>query len=133
MLSSCFCFPLAARDRGAYWSDLYGRHLDKWLHQERFTQEKTVVRYERLKTNIGEEFSKLCGHFEWPLDLDRVNAVSAQVTKERVKETTSHDPQATNLTRNYAEGRQRFHKDQGDFVWEVLLDDRQYLGQYFWG
>lgn len=119
------------RERIAYWSDLYGRHLDKWLHQEAFTQRKTVVRYERLKANMLEEFSKICEHFNSTLDVEHLEAAAAQASKERVKEKTPHDPQVINLAQEYAAGRQRFRAEHGEFVWQVLLHGREHLRQDF--
>lgn len=40
---------LGDHERITYWSDLYGRHLDKWLQQESFTTHKIILTYEALK------------------------------------------------------------------------------------
>ncbi|NOZ71577.1 MAG: sulfotransferase [Chloroflexi bacterium] len=119
------------RERIAYWSDLYGRHLDKWLHRETFTRKKTVIRYERLKDDLPGEFGKICAHFDEPLDVTRLQAAAAQVTKERVKQKTPHDPQVINLNRTYEKERRRFQVEHGDFVWRVLLNDREHLREDF--
>jgi len=119
------------RDRIAYWSDLYGRHLDKWLHRETFTQIKTVVRYERLKDHLTAEFSRICAHFGKTLEVERLETAAAQVTRQRAKEKTQHDPQVINVTRIYEERRQRFHAQHGAFVWQVLLDSREHLRRNF--
>lgn len=119
------------RERIAYWSDLYGGHLDKWLHQETFTHRKTVVRYERLKASMPEEFSKICEHFDSTLDVERLEAAAAQVSKEQVKEKTAHDSQVMNLAQEYAAERQRFRAEYSEFVRQVLLHDREYLRQDF--
>lgn len=118
-------------ERIAYWSDLYGRHLNKWLHQEAFTDLKTVVRYERLKADLFREFSKICVHFGAVLDMEHLKSVAARVSKEKVKEKTPHDPQVINITRKYTEDRRRFRAEQGEFVWQVLLNGRERLRQYF--
>jgi len=115
------------RERIAYWSDLYGRHLDKWLHQERFTRKKTIVRYERFKEPGYEEFRKICDHFNEPFEKGRLDLAMNRVSKEHVQEKTVHDQQVVNLTRQYAEERKRFHDRQGEFVWQVLFDNRERL------
>lgn len=117
--------------RIAYWGDLYGRHLDKWLHQETFTDLKTVVRYERLKVDMLREFSKICTHFKIVLDEKRLKITAAMVSKENVKEKTPHDPQVIDLTGDYTEHRQRFRTEHGEFVWQFVLNGREYLRQYF--
>lgn len=119
------------RSRIAYWSDLYGRHLDKWLHRESFTERKTVVRYEGFKESLAEEFGRICTHFASTLEVERLETVAAQVTKEMVKEKAPHDPQVMNLTRLYEEKRNRFRAEHGQFVWQVLLDGREHLAQSF--
>jgi hypothetical protein len=119
------------RERVACWSDFYGRHLDKWLHQETFTRRKTVVRYERLKADMVEEFHKICEHFDSPLDVGHLEAAAARVTKGKVKEKTPHDLQVVNLNQVYEEERRRFRKQYGEFVWQVLLNGREQLRQDF--
>lgn len=119
------------RERIAYWTNLYGRHLDKWLHRDTFTTRKTIVRYERLKADLAGEFTKICAHFGERLDVARLQAAAEQVTKEQVKERTRHDPQVINLNRTYEEERQRFRTEYGDFVWEMLLYGRDHLREDF--
>jgi len=114
-------------DRIAYWADLYGRHLEKWLHHETFTEKKTVVRYEQLRDDLCGEFAKICAHFGQTLDASNLQAAVAQVTKERVKQKTPHDPQVINLTGTYDEERDRFQVEHGDFVWKTLLHGRENL------
>ena len=115
------------RDRITYWSDLYGRHLAKWLHQEGFTRKKTIVRYERFKDPGNDEFRKICDHFKEPFEKERLDLAMSRVSKEHVQEKTVHDQQVINLTRQYTEERKRFHDRQGGFVWQVLFDGREHL------
>lgn len=115
------------REKTAYWSNLYGRHLDKWLHKEMFTQRKTIIQYERLKTNMLEEFNKICMHFDSSLDAKKLEAASVAVSKEEVKKKTPHDLNAINLNEVYNENRNQFRSTYGDFIWEVLLNSREHL------
>ena len=55
--------------RIAHWADLYGRHLNKWLHTENFTVQKTILRYEGLVQDMSAEFAKLTEHFGQPLEI----------------------------------------------------------------
>lgn len=123
--------PMGQRDRIAYWTELYGRHLDKWLCRETFTQQKTVVRYERLMDNTAEEFSKICHHFGAPLQSIQLQQATAKVTKEDVKRKTPHDTQVVDLAPLYKEGRDRFRAEHGSFVWQTILDGRGHLQQHF--
>lgn len=123
--------PLDDQGRISYWSDLYGRHLHKWLHCEEFTQKKTVIRYELLKSNLADEFKKVCEHFNESFDNSRLENVAERVTKERVKEKTRHDPQVISTKRTYDAERQRFRNEHSELVWSIVLNDRNSLQHAF--
>lgn len=118
-------------ERITYWSDLYGCHLQKWLHDEAFTKRKTIVRYERLKASMLDEFSRICTHFDCTPDAERLEAAAAQASRERVKDKTLHDPQVVNPTQAYALERQRFHAEYGELVWQIVLQGREHLRRAF--
>jgi len=120
------------RDKIESWSDIYGRHLDKWLHKENFTVRKTVIRYDRLKENMANEFAKICAHFCFEFDTDRLKEAAFQVSKENVKEKTTYDNQVMNLSKRYQEERNRFSVEHGDIVWQILLKRREYLKNDFY-
>lgn len=119
------------RTRIDYWSDLYGRHLNKWLHTETFTQKKTVIRYDRLGLNLSDEFEKICIHFGLILDTNQLASAAAQVSRENVKEKTTHDPQVMDLSKSYETGRERFRSNYSDSIWEVILRGKEHLQKYF--
>lgn len=119
------------RERIRHWADLYGRHLDKWLHQERFTTHKTIMTYTGMKSDLAQEFAKVTTHFGVGLDADRLAEIAERVSKDEVKKKTQHDPQVVQLKSGYADLREQFRAEQGDFVWEVLLDGRAHLQQDF--
>ncbi|MDQ1350863.1 MAG: hypothetical protein QG657_1165 [Acidobacteriota bacterium] len=94
--------------RIAHWTGLYARHLSKWLLEETFTTQKTILAYERLKTDPAREFAKVCAHFAAPFNRDRLETALKMVTKEEVKKRTVHDPQVINLARQYTMDREIF-------------------------
>jgi hypothetical protein len=114
-------------DRVRYWSDLYGRHLDKWLINERFTRKKTVITYEGLRESLDLEFMKICHHFGQDMDVEHLEHVAAKVGKSAVKEKTNHDPHVVDLCETYATERKHFIASQGDEVWKALLAGRDRL------
>ncbi len=114
-------------ERITYWSDLYGRHLDKWLHQETFTSQKTVLRYEGLKNNMFTEFAKVSAHFGEPLDTHKLEQAAAQTSKEEIKRKTPHDKRVINLQAGYDKSRTNFRKKHGGQVWETVLAGREHL------
>ena len=114
-----------------HWSDLYGRHLDKWLCQERFTTHKTILTYEGLQNNLVGEFVKVTTHLGETLDQARLDRVASQVTKEEVKRKTAHDPQVMQLSDQYQVTRELFREKYGDLVWQLVTEGRPHLTTYF--
>lgn len=109
------------RDRILYWTNLYARHLDKWLITDNFTTKKTIVRYENLRDNMGPEFAKICAHFGLEFNEMRLKEVSSKVSKEKLKEKTAHDQQVVNLSSNYDMSRKRFF-DYSEFIHEKMIE-----------
>ncbi len=107
-------------DRIAFWSDLYGRHLDKWLHREDFTVKKHILTYEGMKRDLAAEFSKVTDFFGVLLDVARLTEVASRVTKEEVKSKTTHDPQVVQLEKGYEMTREVFGQRHRDHVWDAL-------------
>jgi len=103
-----------------YWTDLYGQHLDKWLFKETFTEEKIVLTYEHLKSNLLEEFKKLTLFFEVEFDEFTLTSVKEEVTKVKIKSKTAHDNQVINLEMNYDSLRQIFKEKQSDYIFKRL-------------
>jgi hypothetical protein len=97
--------------RVEHWAEVYGNQLNKWLFKETFTTKKTILTYEGLKKNINQEFEKLCKHLNVPFDAKKLDAVQAQVTKEKLKQKTKHDPRVLNISNEYEEKRKSFESN----------------------
>jgi hypothetical protein len=113
------------------WSVLYGKHLSKWLVEEDFTEKKTILRYENMTQNLASEFSKVTAHFDQELDVNKLNEVAAQVSKEEVKKKTAHDQRVINRSDNYADSREVFAEKQGDKVMNFVFEQNPQLEQFF--
>lgn len=119
-------------ERILHWSDLYGQHLNKWLHQEKFTGKKTIIRYEHLRDTPDAEFTRICEHFGEQLDSERLHEAMSNVTKGRVKaKTEADDPNVISLGNDYESQRSAFRQNHANRVWEVLLEKREYLKKDF--
>ncbi len=123
--------PLDAVDRIIYWSDLYGRHLDKWLHRERFTTKKTILRYEGFQHDMQAEFTKVTRHFGVELDAEKLSQAAAATTKQEIKRKTTHDKQVINLKADYENHRREFYRRQSPAIWDALLRNRPHLRDDF--
>jgi hypothetical protein len=118
-------------DRIVHWSDLYGRHLAKWLGEESITEQKTLIRHDRLKTGRANEFAKVCTHFSVRFDADRFERVDEVVTKEKVNEKTRHNPRVIQKGEAYERKRDHFREEWGETVLETVFEDRAWLKEYF--
>lgn len=115
------------RGRIAYWADLYGRHLAKWLETETFTTKKTILTYERMKEDLVEEFRKVTDHFGVTLDPDRLTECAETVSKDEVKRKTPDDPQVVQLRNDYEAARAEFRANQAGLVCDVVTERRSAL------
>ncbi len=104
-----------------HWASLYGRHLNKWLLEESFTEKKIVVKYENLRQDINSEFKKICAHFSDQFSEVKLKKVLDRVSKESLKKKTQHDQQVVNLSESYEEARQLFRSENKDLVCEQVL------------
>jgi hypothetical protein len=123
--------PLNSMERITHWSDLYGRHLDKWLHNEHFTTQKTILRYEGLKENLPAEFAKVTAHFGMVFDAQKLEKAAKLTSKEEIKRKTTHDEHVINLQSGYDLRRDEFRQQYGGQVWETLLNGRNHLKEDF--
>lgn len=122
--------PLDDCGRINHWSDLYGRHLDKWLCRERFARCKTVLTYEAMKQDLVGEFAKVTRHFGEELDEARLAKAASLVTKDEVRRKTRHDAQVVQARPDYDRAGLEFKKKHGALVWDVVAGGRPYLGSF---
>jgi len=114
-----------------HWADRYAAHLAKWLVDERFTTEKTTLRYEQLRADLPGAFERITRFFGESLDRDRLERAAQRVTKDEVKRKTSHDEQVVQLKRDYEAERTRFRERFGPAVRRRVLDARLELTEAF--
>lgn len=114
-----------------YWTDLYGRHLDKWLLREGFTKIKTILTYEEMVDDVHCAFAKIANHFGYELDQNRLELAYSRVTKSHVQNRTSHDPRVVSLDQSPQVSRDEFGATYGELVWGTLLDGRPHLLHVF--
>jgi len=95
-------------DRRQHWTNLYARHLAKWLVHDDFTKKKTIITYEGMKSNMADEFAKVCRHFGKEPDLRKLESVLEKTSKGELKKKTVHDQQVVNLSAEYQMSRTAF-------------------------
>jgi hypothetical protein len=113
-----------------YWSELYGKHLSRWLVEENFTRKKTVLTYEGMKTGIYQEFKKICDHFSVTFNRERLQPALTKVTKTEVKRKTVHDRQVINMSHRYKIEKEKFGKDQSAFIMDCIYSVSKELKKF---
>jgi hypothetical protein len=113
-----------------YWADLYGRHLSKWLIEENFTTKKTILTYEGMRSNLGNEFKKICEHFETPYLSSKLIMAAEKVNKEEVKGKTAHDPQVINRKNDYEIQRIDFRYKYSELILSLISEVNVKLSEF---
>ena len=117
-----------------YWADLYGRHLDKWLHSEHFTTRKTVLTYEAMKTDLASEFKKVTDHFHQALSTVKLHSAAERASKDELKRLVAPErPQVVQTESSYEFSREKFRQEMSQTIWRAVLAGRPYLQHYFTG
>jgi len=107
--------------RRGHWTNLYARHLAKWLVQENFSRKKTFVTYEGMKVSMECEFTKICRHFGEELDVLKLEAVLNKISKFELKKKTTHDKQVVNLTMEYENNRRIFSNKYSGQIYSKIF------------
>lgn len=114
-----------------YWCQLYGKHLSKWLIEETFTKQKTIISYEELKENIHRAFEKVCKHFEYPFNPQKLDMVLPMISKNTLKDKTEEEPNIVNLTTSYENDRDIFREKYSSTIYENVFNMNEDLRNIF--
>ncbi len=131
---SQLCYYKEAPDneeRRRLWTNLYARHLAKWLVQKDFTRKKTVITYEGMKADMTHEFAKVCRHFGEELNTLKLEAALEKVSKAELKKKTKHDEQVINLSNSYQDGRELFKEKYGSTIFDEIIAFDSRLASFF--
>ena len=118
-------------ERIIYWSELYGRHLSKWLLTENFTQKKTILTYENMQNDIYPEFKKVCDHFGVEFNKAKLDKILHLVNKENLKKKTKHDKQVVNINQSYDKLRKDFIEKKSELVMDIIFKQNNELNKFF--
>lgn len=118
-------------DKRQRWTNLYARHLAKWLVHDEFTRKKTIITYEGMKSNMHGEIEKICKHFGKAFDPAKLDSVLARVSKDELKKKTQHDQQVVNLSDAYLSKREVFRKKYSQSIYDELYAAEPALKKFF--
>ena len=110
-----------------YWSELYGKHLSKWLFDETFTTKKTIISYEDMKNDMHGTFKKVCEYFNAPFDAEKLDSALKQVSKEKLKEKVGHTPQVVSLSNGYEGRREEFRGKYSAIICDIVCEQNEQL------
>lgn len=110
--------PIDDKYRILHWTHRYAHHLAKWAYAENFTIKKTLVRYENLKEQLVQEFSKIVAHFDGEMDESKLTFCTSQISKERVKQSTGYNQNVMTLNYEYEDRRVKFCETYASYIWE---------------
>jgi FkbM family methyltransferase len=111
-----------------HWAELYGKHLAKWLSEEKFTRNKLILKYEELRQSPLDVIKNLSRYYHVRFDEKRAAEVIRLVSRATVREKTEkHDPQVQNTSVDYERQREIFRLKHSRMVWDIVLEDREYL------
>lgn len=119
--------------RVRYWAQLYGKHLSKWLFDETFTTRKTAITYEGMKSDMHSTFKKVCEHFDYRFDHDKLDNILPQISKEILKDKSSDDPQVINVTAAYEKKRKLFRERFSSVIYDSVYAQNEKLRSIFTG
>lgn len=122
---------LKNKEKVEYWSNTYKNHLRKWLLEESFTKNKTIVRYENLLNDLHKEFEKVTKFFGDDIDSDKLDGILQKVSKKELKKKTTHDKQVVNLSDSYSDKRSLFKEDFEEYINEIIFKDNSELSKFF--
>lgn len=114
-----------------YWSDLYGKHLSKWLYEEAFTTRKVILRYEDLCSSIEMTFRRLAEFMGDELDTRRLQNAVSQVSKLEVQRKSRHDRQVVNLSETYQAERKDFSEHYSELIIRQVVGNNFSLNSLF--
>ena len=111
------------------WSIVYAQHLEKWLIREKFTRNKLIITYEGLKTDIENEFKKICDFFNREFDSKKLMEVYEHISKGRVYNTVKND-QIIKQTSDYESARSSFITTNKEIINLFIHQYNQQLSEF---
>ena len=64
-----------------YYLNIWIKHIQKWVYDEKFTKHKVILSYERLKNDFVSEFSKLLAFLNIEINTDKIIESNETYTK----------------------------------------------------
>jgi len=99
--------------------NIWIKHIQKWVFDEKFTKRKVILSYENLKKDFVKEFSKLLVYLNLEVDEKRIISAKETYTKNKIREIV-HDKKVINNESDYELQRDRFVDLFGKYIYDKL-------------
>jgi hypothetical protein len=121
----------AITDKSAvdYYLNIWILHIQKWVYDEKFTNKKVVLCYEKLKNNFVDEFSKLLIFLNLEVDADKIIESKEIYTKSKIKQIV-HDKKVINDESDYEIQRIKFIELFGEYIVSKLPESHKSICEF---
>lgn len=99
--------------------NIWNKHIQKWVFDEKFTKRKVILSYENLKKDFVKEFSKILVYLNLEVDEKRIILAKETYTKNKIREIV-HDKKVINNETDYELQRERFVDLFGKYIFDKL-------------
>ena len=112
-----------------YYLNIWIKHIQKWVYDEKFTKHKVILSYERLKNDFVSEFSKLLAFLNIEINTDKIIESNETYTKSKIREIV-HDKKVINNEYDYEIERKRFRELFGEYIISNLPDNHKSICEF---
>ena len=112
-----------------YYLNIWVSHIQKWVYDERFTKNKVILSYEKLKNNFVDEFSKLLAFLNIEINTDKIIQSNQTYTKSKIREIV-HDKKVINNDSDYELQRNIFIKLFGEYIIGKLPESHKSICEF---
>jgi hypothetical protein len=104
-------------------------HIQKWVYDEKFTKNKVILCYEKLRNYFVDEFSKLLSFLNIEINADKIVESNETYTKSKIREIV-HDKKVINNEYDYEIQRKRFIELFGEYIISKLPETHKTICEF---
>ncbi len=123
------CTDITDKNEVDRYLNIWIAHIQKWIYDEKFTNKKVVLSYEKLKNNFVDEFSKLLIFLNVEIDKNKILKSNEIYTKSKIKEIV-HDKKVINDELDYETQRSKFHELFGEYIYNKLPETHKSICEF---
>lgn len=98
-----------------FYLNIWIKHIQKWIFDEKFTKHKVILCYENLKKDFVSEFSKLLNFLNLQINENKIDHLKDKYSKNKIKEIV-HDKKVINTESDYENQRLIFIEKFSNYI-----------------